>query len=257
MRSRIYFGKVSHSRHQPVSHRFNYRTFMMYLDLDELPTLFQKFWFWSVNRRNLAEFRDKDYMNEEGGIKATVIEEIRKQTGYNFKGRIALLTHMRYFGYCFNPVSFYYCYNESDELQFIVSQINNTPWDERYCYVMDNRNAALKNARGELQCQFEKDFHVSPFLDMEFQYDWRFSEPGEKLLVNMNNFKNGERWFNANLQLQAEPITSKSLLKGLLGYPLMTLKVTTAIYWQALKLWAKGAVFYDHPNPEDGRTIKQ
>ncbi len=167
------------------------------------------------------------------------------------KGSIRLLTHLRYFGYCFNPVSFYYCYDESDEeVETIVAEIHNTPWGEEYCYVL-GEDLNEHPMRGWKRYQFNKNFHISPFMDMDIWYDWRFRKPGKSLTVHMNNSEKGKKLFDATLTLNRREIDSYLLNRVLIAYPLMTLKVTTMIYLQALRLWSKGAVFYVHPDKRE------
>jgi len=256
MNSKIYFGRVQHRRFQPKSHEFSYGMFMLYLDLDELPTIFDRFWLWSKDKANLASFRTSDYFcDENGSIKQAVIREVESQCGYTPKGPIRMLTHMRYFGYCFNPVSFYYCFDEQGEhLDFVVAEINNTPWDQRYRYVLDNRKSETNNAQA-VTADFEKLFHVSPFLPMDMQYSWRFNQPGEKLSVFMKNTQQGNKFFDATLLLEAREINSASLAKALIQFPLMTWKVAFGIYWQALRLWLKKVPFYDNPHSQDDKKL--
>jgi DUF1365 family protein len=227
---------------------------MMYLDLAELPALFDRVPFWSARRPALAWFKRGDYL----GNAATPLDEavrrlVCERTGIRPQGPIRLLTHLRYFGYCMNPVSFYYCFDCSGErLETIVAEITNTPWGERHQYV-------LPVSAGEerlKQFAFDKQFHVSPFMPMDMQYRWCFSPPGERLFVNMENLRGGERLFSATLNLRPTTITPGALVRLLAGYPLMTLTVLGGIYWQALKLWWKRAPIYDHPAtlPADRRV---
>ena len=158
MRSRIYTGRVIHSRCLPRPHRFGYRLFMMYLDLDELPGLFDPFLLWSARGPALAWFRRADHYGDPAlPLAAAIRELVWQKTSARPQGPIRLLTHLRYFGYCMNPVSFYYCRNRADTAtDFIVAEINNTPWGERWCYVLDCREAAA--GRGPYPFRFKKLF---------------------------------------------------------------------------------------------------
>lgn len=254
--SAIYQGFVTHHRFQPKPHGFHYKVFMMYLDLDELPNLFHGFKNWSYAAKNWAWFNRSDYYGDsQTSLKQEISKLVFKTTGFAPRGAIRLLTNMRYFGHCFNPVSFYYCYEaDGTTLQAIVSHITNTPWGEDYAYVHDFNNDS-KNVRtikttknGEISVfKFDKQFHVSPFMPMDIQYDWAFKHEPNHLLIHMKNFKDGEQVFNATLTLERQEITQSSLNWILIHYPLMTVKVVAAIYWNALLLWIKRAPFY--PNP--------
>jgi DUF1365 family protein len=148
-----------------------------------------------------------------------------------------------------NPVSFYYCFDRSGErVDTIVAEITNTPWKERHQYVLPVRDESQVK-----RFDFDKEFHVSPFLPMDMQYQWTFSDPVERLYVHMQNQQHGEHVFAATLALKAYPITARSLVGVLFGFPLMTVKVIAAIHWQALKLWLKRTPVFDHP-PGDGRA---
>ena len=146
----------------------------------------------------------------------------------------------------FNPVSFYYCFDAADtHVETIVAEVTNTPWGERHCYVLPQRMNAGRDGHGRYFP--EKVMHVSPFMEMDVAYDWRFNAPGEMLTVHMENAREGRKIFDATLVLEREEITARSLARALAGYPLMTLSVMVAIHWQALKLWLKGAPVHDHP----------
>jgi len=231
----------------PVNHGFRYRMFMLYLDLAELPDLFERNWLWSAHRPALARFRREDHFGDpalplDQSIRALVAQE----TGQCPQGPIRLLTHLRYFGHVFNPVSFYYCFDENDSrVETIVAEVNNTPWGEQHCYVLPQRMNAGRNGHGRYFP--EKIMHVSPFMQMDVAYDWRFNAPGENLTVHMENSHAGSKIFDATLSLRREEISGASLARALAGYPLLTLKVVGAIYWQAFMLWIKGAPVHDHP----------
>lgn len=244
MNSSIYKGWVRHRRVAPTHNVFRYKLFMLYLDLKDLPQLFDPVPFWSARRPALAWFRRSDYLGApQVPLDTAVRDLVQERTGMRPRGPIRLLTHLRYFGYCMNPVSFYYCFDESGEhLETIVAEITNTPWKERHQYVLSAHDAGRVR-----HFEFDKAFHVSPFLPMQLEYRWDFSVPGSRLYVNMQNMAQGARLFDATLALRREPLTAGALVRALAEYPLMTLKVIGAIHWQALKLWVKRTPFYDHP----------
>lgn len=218
--------------------------FMLYLDLAELPQLFDGTPCWSARHRALAWFKRSDYLGPPDlPLDRAVRDLVEAKTGARPMGPIRLLTHLRYFGYCMNPVSFYYCFGESGgRLETIVAEITNTPWKERHQYVL----AVPADVRIK-RFGFDKEFHVSPFLPMDIQYRWSFTEPKDHLFVHMQNRKNGEWIFDATLSLEQEPICTRALLGILAAFPLMTFKVIAAIHWQALRLWLKRTPVYEHP----------
>jgi len=247
MNSRIYQGWVRHRRMAPAEHAFRYRMFLLYLDLSELDRVFEGRWLWSARRPSLAWFDRRDHLGDPArSLDGEVRDLVQAQTGHRPGGSITLLTHLRYFGYCMNPVSFYYCWKaDGESLEAIVAEVNNTPWGERHCYVLDARSREPSQRR--LRFAFAKAFHVSPFMPMEQDYAWRFSLPGKALSVHMESFESRSKTFDASMHLCAVPITGRSLARVLLSYPFMTGRVILAIYWQALKLWRKGVPFHTHP----------
>ncbi len=253
MHSSLYRGWVRHRRRDGSGggNRFRYRLFMVYLDLAELPGVFDGPALWSARRPAPAWFRRADYLGPaELPLDEAVRRRVEAETGRRPAGPIRLLAHLRYFGYCMNPVSFYYCFDrDGRRLEFIVAEINNTPWDERHAYVLDATAAAAEH--GVHRFGFGKAFHVSPFMPMDMDYDWRFTPPGESLAVHMENFRDGQRVFDATLELRREPMTAGALNRALLAYPFMTLKVVAMIYWQALRLWLRRTPFFPHPASRD------
>ncbi|MDH3996978.1 MAG: DUF1365 domain-containing protein, partial [Desulfobulbaceae bacterium] len=179
MKSCIYKGELYHHRYLPRENKFTYTVFFMFLDLEELEHVFDGRWLWSVGRANVANFKRADYLGPTNiPLDQAVRDRVEQKLGERPAGPIRMLTHLRYYGHCFNPVSFYYCYNATDTtVEYIVAEITNTPWLERHSYVLSMKQN-LDTASGK-HFQFAKAFHVSPFMDMDFLYDWHFEEPGE------------------------------------------------------------------------------
>lgn len=266
LRSCLYVGWVRHRRFGPAANAFRYRMVQPMLDLAELDEVFHGRLLWSTRRPSWVWFRRADHLGDpDRPLEACVRELVLERLGRRPAGGIRLLTHPRYLGYVMNPVSFYYCDDEAGTLDAIVAEVHNTPWGERHCYVLDvaaARAAAGGRRRGAWRFDFDKAFHVSPFLPMDQRYVWRFSEPGERLLVHMENHPRtsaagssgdggragaGRRPFDATLVMSRRPITGASLARVLAAHPVMTGMVIARIYWQALRLWTKGARFHPHP----------
>jgi hypothetical protein len=245
MNSCVYVGKVRHRRFTPVRHDFLYRMFMLLLDLDELPGVFDGRWLWSARRFAPAWFRRADYLGDASVPLADAVRDlVAAHTGRRPDGPIRLLTQLRYWGYIQNPVSFYYCLDTSGTaVEAIVAEITNTPWNERHAYVV----RANPNSRSH-RATFDKAFHVSPFMPMDQVYNWRFTTPGKRLHVHMRNYRNGARVFDATLSLRRAPMTGPVLAGCLARHPWMTASVVAGIYWQALRLWLRGAPFHPHPS---------
>ena len=245
--SAVYEGTVQHRRYTPHAHVFRYRMAQLYLDLDEVDRIFAGRWLWSAAHRNIAEFRRTDYLHPADVSLAEAVRRlVQDSTGVRPRGPIRLLTHLRYFGYVFNPVSFYYCYaTDGQTLEHVVAEITNTPWRERHAYVLPAGDARRRGRA--LHWRFGKAFHVSPFVPMNRDYRWTFTAPGEELHVHMDVLRGDEREFDATLALARRPLDGWSLARVLWRYPLMTAQVIAAIHWQALRLWLKRTPVHDHP----------
>ena len=240
MRSAIYQGFISHQRRQGPKHSFAYPIFMVYLDLDELTDFFSLSPFWSRERFNWASFHRDDYHNPDiPDLKLAVLDTIKRHTGTHFKGGVCMLAHVRYFGLGFNPATFYFCF-ENEDLKYVVTEVTNTPWNEKHAYVLSADDISSKQLTA-------KTFHVSPFLDMDMDYLWRISTPDQNASVSITNIQNGEPIFNATLKLERLEATPRNLNTILFKFPAVTLKTISGIYWHALRLWLKGAPFYNHP----------
>jgi uncharacterized protein len=251
MRSAIYFGRVAHRRHGPVEHAFGYGHCLLALELSELPRVFERRWLWSHERTNLASVQRRDYLGaeEHPDLASAVRARVARELGREPRGAIFLLTQPRFAGFVFNPVSFYYCEDERGELDAIVAEITSTPWNERHSYVLDAR----KREQGQVAARFAKAFHVSPFLPMQQEYRWDFSELGPELAVRMANFEAGKRVFDVALSMRRRPLDGRSLARALALYPGFSMRSIAAIYWQALRLRLKGAPFHEHPRTGPAR----
>jgi uncharacterized protein len=248
MNSAIYRGTIRHRRFTPVDNTFRYRIFFIFLDLEEMPEALRLHPLWSADRVNLAYFRRRDHFGDaRTPLDRALRDHVEAKTGRRPAGPIRMLTHLRYFGHCFNPVTLFYIYDSSDSrLETIVAEITNTPWGERHLYVLDNDRNIHPDRQWRRFC-FSKEFHISPYMPMDIDYDWRFSVPGDRLNVHLMNFKEGKRVFDATLNISRTPMTRQNLTRMLLLYPALTVKVVGMIYWQALKLKLKQTPFYDHP----------
>ena len=247
MHSAIYEGWVRHIRHRPARHAFQYRLFMAYVDLDELDRIFAGRWFWSTQRPALARFCAGDHLDGEGGNLAEGVRAlVRERCGLNLDGPVRLLTHLRYLGYIFNPISVYYCYGKGDNTpRCYVLEVSNTPWNERVCYVLPATQAESRG-KGEL-FEFNKEMHVSPFIPMEMSYRCWAGSPGERLSLSIEVLKDQESTLQTSLALNRRPVTGGVLARSLLRYPLMTANVTFRIHLNAFKLWIKGVKPLAHP----------
>lgn len=236
MKSAIYRGKVMHRRYLPKFHAFCYSDTMFYLDLEELDS--QQ----GVLAKCSKRFKALDHFAGKNNLEESVRDLVLQNVGFRPEGRIGILTHIRQFGYVMNPVSFYYCWSDDElRVEAIVAEVHNTPWGETHCYTFQCFEGTANEFR------FNKDFHVSPFMDMDQEYVWRFGAPGEGLSVTMENWEGGNLIFEAQLSLIHQALTEQSFRRLVWCNPFLTIAVITRIYMQAGKLWLKKIPYFVHP----------
>lgn len=245
--SAIYVGDVVHHRRYPRVHRFRHDVAMLYLDLGEIGPALERRPLLSFRGWAPLHFRDADYLPERATrLDESVRDRVETGIGHRPTGRVCLLTQVRTWGHVFNPVSFYFCFDEGRQAPVAtLAEITNTPWKERHVYVVDHRDGA---SDGPARAEFDKAFHVSPFFDMDLRYRWRVGHPRETLDIHMENLRDERSLFTAALRLKRRPLSRTELAKVLLAHPWITVRIVAAIHWHALRLWLKGVPFVPHPS---------
>lgn len=245
MESALYVGQLRHRRFSPKFHAFEYPVFLSLLDVDEIPALMSRSRLSSYSRWNVLSYFEHDHFGDQTKNLRTRIEGDAKKHGVALPdGKIFLLTHLRYFGYVFNPVSFFYFYDGAGKLRQMMAEVNNT-FGERHNYWLTAENECTSGAGRRYQS--EKRMHVSPFMGMDLEYDWIFTEPGDRLVAHMNTVQSGRPFFDATLQLTRREWTAAEVRRVVAAYPFMTARVIGAIHWEALKLWLKRVPVFTHP----------
>ncbi|GFM83939.1 DUF1365 domain-containing protein [Pseudomonas cichorii] len=265
MNSALYSGWITHRRFAPRAHEFNYRIGLLYLDLDEQDAVLNLSPLAGDRRFSPFSFREHDYLPELTGRGVPLIEAVRERVaialGHMPLGRVCLLTQARSWGLSFNPVSFFYCHEIDGALAAILCEVTNTPWGERYHYVLP------ANGEGHQHFAVAKAFHVSPFLPRDLEYRMSFSQPAERIGVHMADWQGELKVFDATLNLSRQKLNRQTLHRYLLAYPWMTAKTCLAIYWQAIRLFLKRIPIFNHqtadgeyrtgtPQPKDRRDEK-
>jgi DUF1365 family protein len=239
--STIYEGTIRHRRFAVRAHELRHRIALVYLDLEELDGLLGGRLI--AARPGLVRFRRADYLGDPRvGLGKAVRMLLERQAGSAPAGPIRLLTHLRTFGHCFNPVSFYYCFTPQEQLNAVVAEVTSTPWGERHSYVLKRSGEGAV-----LAASFAKALHVSPFMGMEQRYTLRTVAPGATLAVHIESHELGELTFDATLALRRAPLSSRGLARITARYPAATLRVLALIYGHALALKLKGVPLHAHP----------
>jgi DUF1365 family protein len=253
----IYTGRIDHVRHEPVRHAFGYRIAFLYLDLAELPDVFSGSRLFANERRAAASFRRGDHFGDPHvPLDHAVRELVSSRCGFRPDGPIRLLTLPRVLGHAFNPISLYFCWDrDCASLSAIVAEVTNTPWHERHCYVLPVTTAA-RAPETPLRFQVGKELHVSPFLEMDYDYDWVIEPPGETLGVSVANLRDGRRVFQADLALRRRALDPAGLREVFWSPTLAPARVVAAIHWQALRLALRGIPFRTHPKHAAARETE-
>ena len=244
MNSSLCYGWVSHRRLTPRPHRFRYRIGMFYLDLDEQSRLLGLSRWLGHSRLSPLCWRERDYLpalTRNGRPLAQAARQLVGQaTGRTPDGAVHLLTQPRCWGLSFNPVSVYFCHERDGQLAAILLEVRNTPWRERFHYVLP--------VQSDLKSTFAvgKAFHVSPFMPLDMEYRLRFARDAQRLHVHMENWREEHKVFEADLALQRGPLNRATLHRHILTFPWMSLRTVSAIYWQALQLLFKRTPIHDH-----------
>jgi uncharacterized protein len=268
--SALYEGTVRHRRFAVRGHELRHRLALAYIDLDELPDLLGGRLL--ATRPGLVRFRRRDYLGDPAApLAAAVRDTVAAQTGTRPRGPIRLLTHLRTCGHCFNPVSFYYCFDATGEtVQSVLAEVTNTPWGERHAYVLapatptgaaptssaasgsappgaSPGRAAAGGAPAVLSGALPKALHVSPFMGMDHRYEWRLTAPAQTLSLHIESHRGGQLAFDATLALRRRELTRASLARTTARYPLATLRVLALIYAHGVALKLKGVPLHPHP----------
>lgn len=270
MRSCLYECHVMHARFAPKAHRFLYRIFLFAIDLDELPALHRRLPWFSYNRANLYSFRDRDYFpvteplhptpapaaptlchalrDKASGLKARVVSYLATR-GVNLAGgRVVLVTLPRVFGYLFNPVSFYFCYDRAGACVAALAEVTNTFREVKPYFLGADRLQG-----GAFRLRVPKEFYVSPFSDVDVAFDFILRPPGERLAIQIDDFAGDTRTLTSTLTGPRRELTGARLAWYTVKYPLLTLRIITLIHWHALILWARRIKWY----PKAGRAAEQ
>jgi DUF1365 family protein len=227
------------------AHAFTYATTWLYLDLDEWAAHSKKLWPVSKFRFAPAAFRRADHL---GDAERPLIDCVRSlvlaESGITFDGPVRILTQLSHFGFYFSPINVYYCFDNQENVVAMVAEVSNTPWNERHCYVLWDGNRVDGSG---IRYSHPKAFHVSPFMGMDSVYQWRMAKPADRLVVSLGCDREGDRIFQALMQLERQPLTNFSMLRSLARRPVAAFHLLGAIYFQALRLWMKRCQFFPHP----------
>lgn len=239
MNSAIYEGTLVHHRRTPVDRRFSYALALPFVDLDELDALTGNHPLWSTERHNVVSYWRRDYLPDRPGPLAEAVRDsVGERLGRRPSGPVLMLAHPRMWGWLFNPIALYYCFDpHARRVEALLAEVTNTPWHERHVYVVG----------GPGRHRFAKELHVSPFLSMDMDYELAYGEPTDYLSLSMRTVRGDDTLFAASLRLRRHEVDRRALGRFPWRHPLPTIRVSAGIYRQALGLWLAGVPFVPHP----------
>ena len=246
----IYTGTLRHRRFRPRRHEFSYSLFMAMLDVDRIPETMSRSACSSYNRFNWASYCERDHFGDPQRTLRDRVEADARSHGIVLPdGPIFLLTNLRYLGYCFNPISLFYCCDRSGNVGTVLAEVNNTFGESRNYWLWRGNRIEAANS---LRYRTGKSLHVSPFMPMELDYEFTLTEPEESLVAHMETVDGGDRLFDATLVMERREWSAASLRGALVRQPWMTAKVIAAIHWEAARLWLKEVPVFTHPGRVSG-----
>lgn len=241
MRSHVLEGVVRHRRARPVTYSLEHGVYYLALDLDEMSEMDRSLRLLSRGRRNVLSFHDKDHLDPPATDLPTDVRDHLRRNGVDPTGwQVTLVANARVFGYVFDPASFFLCRDASGTLRIVIVEVHNTH-GERHLYTLQRREE-----EAAFEAAMDKDFYVSPFIDMTGRYRVRVREDAERLRITINEERDGELVLHASLDLSRRPLSDRSLATMLIRYPLVTLKTIGMIHVHAFRLWRLGLPFHRH-----------
>jgi len=242
LKSRLYRVKVTHKREKPRPNFFSYNIFMFVIDLDEVERLAAKFPIIGFNRFNLFSFYNSDHFKKSGNprlssVRQKMIDYLKSQEIHFIPTRIELLTNLRIMGYVFNPVSFYFLYDENEQVKYSIAEVSNTFGEMKYYLLKTKKNGYFHEIH-------DKYFYISPFTQLDDKLELKVANPGKQFTIQVDDIKGDEKPLRAVMFGEEKPLTNTLLIKYFFRFPFITLQVIFLIHWQALKLWLKGVKFY-------------